>query len=94
MESEPLAIPAALRALVDSGHGTAEVVDPETNRVFLVTEMTDAAVQLSDEYIREKLEEGRTDLREGRVSKLNATEEILAEARKRREVRLRGEASA
>lgn len=83
MASEPIADFSALRALVESGDGSVELVDPETNRTYIVTEKPDIA--LSDEYIGEKLDEARADLREGRVSDLSSSEEILAEARRRHE---------
>ena len=81
---DPSAIPPALRNLVDRGDGVAEIVDPETNRVFVVTEETPIEVTLPEEYVRQKLDEARADLAAGRVS-TRSTEEILAAARRRHE---------
>ncbi|TWT88723.1 hypothetical protein Mal64_22110 [Pseudobythopirellula maris] len=75
---------SSLRQLVDTGQGMAEVVDPETNRVFLVTERTDPQVTLPDVYIESKLAEARAEIEAGQTS-AKSTAEILAEARRRLE---------
>lgn len=91
MTNEKSVSPAAIRDLVDAGQGHATIVDPETNRRFVVQE--EVEVTISDEYIREKLDEARDDLRAGRVC-TRSTEQILAEAKKRRDAQAGREASA
>ncbi|QDU86880.1 hypothetical protein Pla175_02340 [Pirellulimonas nuda] len=68
MQTDLVSLTTALLALVDAGDGIAELVDPETNRVVRIVEAPPAGPALSDEEIREKLEEARADFRAGRFT--------------------------
>lgn len=84
MQADPLPLTTALLNLVDAGDGMAELVDPATNRVLRITEGPPVECALSDDEIREKLEEARADFRAGRFM-TGSTEELLAAARERQE---------
>lgn len=78
------AITPELVALVDAGDGCAEVVDPATQRVFVITEQRPhpCAHPESDEELAEMLREANAQIERGEVCEMS-TEEILAEARRR-----------
>ncbi len=78
-------LPPELIALVDEGHGVAEVYDPATNRTFHVVEQTKPHPCEHPETVEEMralLDEARADVAAGRVS-TRSTEELLADFRRR-----------
>lgn len=85
----PIVTPELRQALA-TGDGMAQMFDPETQQVYVVTPQASQGesieIKHSDDYIREKLDEAREDIKAERFSTLS-TEEILAEARRRHEQR-------
>ena len=80
MDSSPLPIPAELRqALAASGGLPIQFEDPETHKLYLLVEQTDA---LDDEYFRAEIEKGLADIEAGRFAPWDI-EATLAEARRR-----------
>lgn len=80
-------IPPELIALIDAGDGVAEVVDPQTNRVFVIHEERGThpcAHPETEEELRAMLKAADEQIDRGEVCELS-TEEILAEARRRAE---------
>ena len=81
MSDNSFIIPPDLRDLVDQGDGLAEIVDPETKRVYLVTEqraLHPCGLPDTEEEIGRRLDEARSDIAEGRAS-TRTTDEFLAQ---------------
>jgi hypothetical protein len=70
MSTLPSSIPLSLtpemrQALAASGGASIQLADPETQKVYLLTEQTQAALS-HDEYVQQKLEAGLADFAAGR----------------------------